>query len=150
MNENQMEDLHIQLRSTTQLGKPSPRKGAFAVGDAIRQFEIKRLGAIDTRATSLDALDDFEYRVFSRCSVRSHAQLAGATTMNCASFEANGLFRSYSHGVHCRDCESVLGLAGILVCRDGRAIHFVHTVGNRRLHDHVGIGAGQEGTKCNN
>jgi hypothetical protein len=145
--------VHVQLGSTAGHGVPGPGESALAVGDLFGESEIENLGAsVKTRAATLDGLDDLEDRVRGGLQVRSVGQLAGTTTVDGGTLEADLLGLSHSHGVHLSDSEAILDLAGELCGGDGRVIDLIVAVRDRRLHDDVGIGGGSQersdGEKC--
>jgi hypothetical protein len=132
--------VHVQLRGSRHLREPGPGKGGLAVGNAVRQLKVVLVhGAVNTRATSLDGLDDLEDRILSRFCVHSDRQLARATTMDSCTLEFDSLLFPNSHGVHLGHTESKVRLAWKLRLGDGAVVNLVDTVWDRRLHDDMGV-----------
>lgn len=139
--------VHVKLWGTTHFCKPGPGKGPLAIRNTGRKLVLKGLGALDTGAASLDALDDLEYRVLRGHSVGSIRELARSASVDSAAIEFKLLGFANLHRVHLSDLEAILALARKLISRDGGLVNLdlVGGVGNRVGNGDVGVGSRNEG-----
>jgi hypothetical protein len=117
--------------TTAELSEPSPSERGLAVRNALGKLEIECRGSIDTRAATLDGLDNLEDRVGSGLGICCDGKLARATTVDCTTLEAQRLLLANSHSVHLGDGEAKVGLARELRGCDWAAVDLVDAVWDR-------------------
>lgn len=157
--------VHVHL-AVANLVEPGPGEGGLAGWEIVRDLESKLSGAVAVwiggkvargvgGAASDDGVDDFERALLGGILVVGDAELAGATTVDGAAEEAQGLGRAERHlGAAGRVVRTSLHLAWEVaaIAGQGRVVEAVIVVGLWGFHLHVGIDGreaeGQEERRC--
>lgn len=141
--------VHVQLRLTGHLGVPGPSECTLSAGDRVGEGESELLGgAVETRASTLDRLDNLELGVGSWGGILGVAELARSTTVDGSALEGDLLLLADLHVVHLGDSEAILDLARELSSGDRAVVDLVVAVRDGRLHDNVRAGGGNERGGC--
>lgn len=140
--------VHVVLGATAGRWHPSPCKGLLSVGNAVRQREGELIRLVETRAGTLNSLDDLEGSTSIRLLTKCNRKLAQSAVVHCAAFEAELLRLSYSHLVLLRNLEAIARLARKSGGSDGRVVDGVRTIRNRTVQNDVGIGDADDGSDC--